>query len=100
MRTDGDATSAILTKADELEMKVYLGLNNPELTANMLSRGVIDQISQRSEPITRLGPTRPRGLVGKSRLFHLRSCRATSRALPGTDDGPDVGTATTLLRSC
>ena len=25
----------------------------------------------RSEPIARLGPTRPRGLVGKSRLFHL-----------------------------
>ena len=29
--------------------------------------------SGRSEPIARLGPTRPRGLVGKSRLFHLRS---------------------------
>jgi len=28
----------------------------------------------RSEPIARQGPTRARGLVGKSRLFHLRSC--------------------------
>ena len=34
--------------------------------------------SGRSEPIARQDPARARGLVGKSRLFHLRSDRATS----------------------